>query len=78
MEREIIETICSYCKVSPDKVTEDSEFIKDLGLSSFDIIGLIALAEEKFDIEISDFEIMKIRKIGDIAEIIKSKRMRKE
>ncbi len=74
MEKIITETICEYCKVSPEKVNENSEFIKDLGLSSFDIIGLISLAEEKFDIEISDREIMKIKTVGDITELIKSKK----
>jgi acyl carrier protein len=44
--------IASLLKVSPDKVTPQANFIRDLGMESVQSIELIAALEEEFDIEI--------------------------
>ncbi|MBA7561248.1 acyl carrier protein [Candidatus Atribacteria bacterium 1244-E10-H5-B2] len=51
--------------VVESKITENSSFIDDLGLDSLDIVELIMLFEEEFNIEIPDEDMEKIKTVGD-------------
>lgn len=54
-------------------VTEEASFIDDLGLDSLDMIELQMTLEEEFDIEIQDEETMKLNKVSDLIEFLKTK-----
>lgn len=43
--------------VEDDKITDDADFIDDLGADSLDIVELVMAAEEEFNISISDAEV---------------------
>ena len=51
--------------VDGSKITEDSSFIDDLGLDSLDIVELIMVFEEEFNIEIPDKDAEKMKTVGD-------------
>ena len=57
--------------VVESKITENSSFIDDLGLDSLDIVELIMLFEEEFNIEIPDEDMEKIKTVGDLIEYIR-------
>lgn len=48
----------------------DTDFVKDLGLSSFDIMNLVCIFEEQFDIEISNREIWHIHQVRDAIQYL--------
>lgn len=52
------------------EITEDSEFVDDLELSSLAFFNLITLVENTFDIKISDRELQELETVGDLAEIV--------
>ena len=54
-----------------DEITEESELIEDLGISSMDVLFLISSLEEEFKIKVSEKEIRKMVTIGDVTEVIK-------
>ncbi|MBA7483359.1 Acyl carrier protein [subsurface metagenome] len=56
--------------VDESKITENSSFIDDLGLDSLDIVELIMLFEEEFNIEIPDKDMEKIKTIGDLIKYL--------
>lgn len=70
MEEKVIEIICKYQKIDKSKVTLESNLMKDIGLSSFDVIGLVCNFEEAFDVEIPDRAITTVRTVGDIVNLI--------
>lgn len=51
-------------------ITEESEFIKDLGADSLHLVDLIMALEDKFDIEISDDQAEKLKTIGDVVKYL--------
>ena len=51
--------------VDESKITEDSSFVDGLGLDSLDIVELIMVLEEEFDIEIPDKDAEKMKTVGD-------------
>lgn len=55
-------------------ITEDSALISDLGLSSFDIVSIVADFEDIFEIEIADRDIRKLIRVSDIVEYMSDKK----
>ena len=51
-------------------ITEDSEIIDDLGISSMDILFLISSMEEEFGVKISEKAVRKMITVGDVVDII--------
>ena len=52
------------------EITEDSQLVADLGLSSFDLVSVVTEFEDEFKIEISDRDILKFISVGDILEYL--------
>ena len=59
--------------ISEDKVTLDSEIIKDLGADSLDLVEMILSLEENFGVTISDEQTENIKTVKDIVDIIDNK-----
>lgn len=55
---------------SDSEVTRESALIDDLGLSSLDVVSIVAEFEEEFDIEIPDRVIPTLRTVGDIVDYL--------
>ena len=55
------------------KVTEEANFIDDLGADSLDTVELVMAFEEEFGSEISDSEAEKILTVGDAIKFIENK-----
>ena len=66
-----VKSIIIQClKVKEENITEDSEFIKDLGADSLDLVELIMTLEEKFEVQIPDEDAEKIKTVGDAIKYI--------
>ena len=63
---EIIETLAEHLSLTVDDITEDSRIVDDLGADSLDIVELASGFEDKYNIEIPDSEIMKMKMVSDI------------
>ena len=61
----IKEIICEQLSVEESEVTADASFVETLNADSLDIVELIMVFEETFDIEIPDEQAEKIRSVGD-------------
>ena len=65
--------VADHLGVEETKVTEESNFIDDLGADSLDTVELVMAFEEEFGSEISDSEAEKILTVGDAIKFIESK-----
>ena len=52
------------------EITMDSALVDDLGLSSLDVINIVAAFEDEFDIEVPDRVIPSLRTVGDIVNYL--------
>ena len=57
--------------VAETSVEMESSFIDDLGADSLDIVELVMVLEEEFDMEIPDSDAEKVVTVGDVVEYIK-------
>ncbi|SYV96935.1 Acyl carrier protein (ACP) [Mycoplasmopsis edwardii] len=62
----------NFTRVARKKVTENDD-IKALNIDSLDLAEIIVLAEEEFNISISDEELMSLVLVSDVIKLIKSK-----
>ena len=56
--------------ISEDKITLESEIVKDLGADSLDLVEMLLSMEENFGVTISDEETENIKTVKDIVDII--------
>jgi acyl carrier protein len=73
VEMKVMEIIAKQLAVNPSEVTPEASFIEDLGADSLDIVELVMVFEEAFNIEIPDEDAEKIVKVKDAIEYIKKK-----
>ena len=65
--------VVDHLGVDETKVTDESNFIDDLGADSLDTVDLVMAFEEEFGSEISDSDAEKILTVGDAIKFIESK-----
>lgn len=70
MFEKLVEIICNYVEVEPEKITPDSRFMEDLGFTSFDFMSMLGEIEDTFDIEVDETEVVKIRTVGEAVDYI--------
>ena len=70
MEEKVIDIICKYQRINPKTITLQSNLMKDIGLSSFDVLNLVCIFEEEFQVEIPDRSIASVRTVEDIVQTI--------
>ena len=62
--------VVEHLGVEAEKVTENANFIDDLGADSLDTVELVMAFEEEFGIEIPDEDAEKITRVKEAVEYI--------
>ena len=65
--------VADHLGIEESKITEEANFIDDLGADSLDTVELVMAFEEEFGSEISDSEAEKILTVGDAIKFIENK-----
>ena len=59
--------------IEPDQVQMDKSFQRDLAADSLDLVELIAAIEDKYDVELPDEELEKMKVIADLWMFLEQK-----
>jgi acyl carrier protein len=59
--------------IDPDQVQMDKSFQRDLAADSLDLVELIAAIEDKYDVELPDEELEKMKVIADLWKYLEQK-----
>ena len=51
-------------------ISEDTILLADLGLNSLDLLNLVCIVEDEFDIEIPDRVVWQFKTVGDVMNFI--------
>ena len=65
--------VTDHLGIDESKVTDEANFIDDLGADSLDTVELVMAFEEEFGSEISDSEAEKIITVGDAIKFVENK-----
>ena len=70
MFEEIKSMLVEEMSIDEAEVREDAEFINDLGFNSLELADLVALCEEKYDIDLDEEKIREILTVGDFVKYL--------
>ncbi|HSY80247.1 MAG TPA: acyl carrier protein [Gemmatimonadaceae bacterium] len=72
-EEKVKEIIEKELGVEREKLTDDANFIEDLGADSLDIVELVMEFEKEFNIDIPDEDAEKLKTVGDAMKYLNQK-----
>jgi len=70
IEERVKKIIVDQLGVELSSLTRESSFVDDLGADSLDIVELVMIIEEEFNIVIPDDEAEQIKNLGDVVDFI--------
>lgn len=70
MNKELVDIIQSVVGNKELVITEETEIIDDLELSSLEFFDLITRVENHFNIKVSDRELQELETVGDIVRLL--------
>lgn len=76
--KRVTDIIVKQLGVKPEEVTEDANFIDDLGADSLDLVEVVMALEEEFQAQIPDEEANQIKTVGDAIKFIEVKLAEKD
>lgn len=56
--------------IDEEKVTPESDIIRDLGLDSLDIVDMLMSVEETFGVTIDDGDVAEMKTVADVVKFI--------
>jgi acyl carrier protein len=71
--RELQELAAEILGVEPERVKMDVSFQRDLAADSLDLVELIAAIEDKYEVELPDEELEKMKYIGDLWKFLEAR-----
>lgn len=54
--------------IDPNKVKPESDFVKELGADSLEVVELVMVIEDEFELDIEDKVASKITKVQDVLD----------
>ena len=72
MFEEIKSLLVEEMAIDEDEIKEDAEFINDLGFNSLEVADLVALCEEKYDVDLEEDKMREIVTVGDFVKYLES------
>lgn len=54
--------------IDPNKVKPESDFVKELGADSLEVVELVMLIEDEFELDIEDKVASKITRVQDVLD----------
>jgi len=73
LEEKVKKIIVEQLAVDAADVTNEAQFVQDLGADSLDTVELVMALEEEFDVEIPDEDAEQIKTVGQAIDYIKAK-----
>lgn len=70
VEQRVKKVIAKVLETSEDQITDDANFIFDLGANSMQSMELVAAFEEEFDIEMDEEKALDVQTVSHAVEFI--------
>lgn len=71
--KELQDLAAEILGIEPGDVQMDKSFQRDLAADSLDLVELIAAIEDKYDVELSEEELERMKVIGDLWKFLEQK-----
>ena len=65
--------LAEQLNIAPDKIDLKSRVIEDLGADSLDVVEMLMVLEDEFNVTVSDEESLQLKTVEDIVKLIDNK-----
>lgn len=65
--------LAEQLNIAPDTITLKSRVVEDLGADSLDVVEMLMVLEDEFNVTVSDEESLTMKTVGDIVALIDKK-----
>ena len=69
----VVALIAAARKIDPKSITKETTFITDLKMDSMSIVQAVLDIEDKYDIEIPEKLLFKMKSVGDLVSYLEQK-----
>ncbi len=66
--------VCEVTGISD--LTEDTDFVKDLGLNSLDVVSIVGAFEDKYGIEVPIRDMWQLHTVRDVMDYMERRNIR--
>ncbi len=66
----VVSLLSEQCSIPKEKITPESEIVKDLGADSLDVVEMLMQMEEEFGVEIEEDVANKLKTVQDVVDAI--------
>lgn len=70
MKNDVIEIIACVSEIPVKKISLDSNLITDLELGSLDLVELVSMFEEKYNVVVEDKDVKNLQTVRDIVDLL--------
>ena len=70
MFEDLKEKLGEYVDTPIEEITEETRFIEDLGMNSFQFMSLLGYLEEEYDIVVDETEVRNLGTVGEAVQYI--------
>lgn len=74
LEGKVKETVAKHFKIDKSRISLNSDLVRDLGADSLDIVEIVMMIEEEFDIQFTDDELNNLKKVGDLVTVVEKRK----
>jgi acyl carrier protein len=71
--KELREIMAARLGLPPEQLVPEARLVDDLGLDSLDAVELAISVERKFDIEVPEEELTKLKTVADMVALVESR-----
>ena len=67
------EIMAARLGLTPEQIVPEARLVEDLGLDSLDAVELAIAVERKFDIEVPEEELTKLKTVADMLALVETR-----
>lgn len=70
MYEKVCKMLAQQLNIEVDKITPESEVVKDLGADSLDVVELMMTLEDEYEVTLPEGEVEGIKTVQDIVDML--------
>ena len=74
IEDKVKENVAKHLKIDKNRISLNSDLVRDLGADSLDVVEIVMMLEKEFGIEFTDNELNNLKKVGDLVTVIEKRK----
>ena len=74
IEDKVKENVAKHLKIDKNRISLNSDLVRDLGADSLDVVEIVIELEKEFGIEFTDNELNNLKKVGDLVTVVEKRK----